>query len=295
MANNKGNEALDNPVPPLPENPSKENPAKENLSKEITTTNKTTAAPKQEIKNMEVHHPHHITHKKKWGEYLLEFFMLFLAVFLGFLVENFREHRVEKHRGEEYVRSFREDLCKDTAAIAWGINQLASSNTEGDSLRKMIQQGRTKTPLEIATLYQRNINALGGFLIPFTDRTEAQLKNSGGMRLITNKTVTNGIVEYWSNKEGLLNIERDIKDLRLKARERSYFIFDNKYYPDEMKPGAMITIADDAQLLTNDYTTLSEFGNRVNHIKNISVIYIRLLQAQYARADSLIAVIDKEF
>ncbi len=34
--------------------------------------------------NMEVHHPHHVTHKKKWTEYLLEFFMLFLAVFLGF-------------------------------------------------------------------------------------------------------------------------------------------------------------------------------------------------------------------
>src|SRR5947199_611234 len=46
--------------------------------------------------NMEVHkHPHHVTHKKKWGEYLLEFFMLFLAVFLGFLAENLRESQVE--------------------------------------------------------------------------------------------------------------------------------------------------------------------------------------------------------
>ncbi len=27
--------------------------------------------------NMEVHkHPHHVTHKKKWGEYLLEFYMI---------------------------------------------------------------------------------------------------------------------------------------------------------------------------------------------------------------------------
>ncbi len=29
----------------------------------------------QPTTNMEVHkHPHHVTHKKKWGEYLLEFF-----------------------------------------------------------------------------------------------------------------------------------------------------------------------------------------------------------------------------
>ncbi len=32
-----------------------------------------------------------MTHKKKWGEYLLESFMLFLAVFLGFIAENMRE------------------------------------------------------------------------------------------------------------------------------------------------------------------------------------------------------------
>ncbi len=38
---------------------------------------------KEQIETMEVHHPHHVMHKKKWGEYLLEFFMLFLAVFLG--------------------------------------------------------------------------------------------------------------------------------------------------------------------------------------------------------------------
>jgi hypothetical protein len=250
----------------------------------------------QETETMEAHkHPHHVTHKKKSGEYLLEFFMLFLAVFLGFLVENFREHRVEKERGEEYVRAFREDLCKDTSAIAWGIQQVAASSIEGDSLRKMIQEGRTKLPLDIRKIYRYNINSLGGFLIPFTDRTEAQLKNSGGMRLITNKKVVDGIVAYWSSKEGLLNIEKDIKDLRLKARERSYSIFDNKFYPDEMTPGTPVTIRDNAQLLTNDYTTLTEFGNRVNHIRNICAIYIRLLRAQHAKADSLIAVIDKEF
>ncbi len=42
---------------------------------------------------MEVHHPHHPTHKKKWAEYIIEFVMLFAAVTLGFLAENLREHQ----------------------------------------------------------------------------------------------------------------------------------------------------------------------------------------------------------
>ena len=37
---------------------------------------------------MEVHDPHHPTHKKKWSENIIEFVMLFLAVSMGFIAEN---------------------------------------------------------------------------------------------------------------------------------------------------------------------------------------------------------------
>ena len=40
---------------------------------------------------MDVHHAHHPTHKKNWKEYMLDFFKLFLIVFLGFIAENIRE------------------------------------------------------------------------------------------------------------------------------------------------------------------------------------------------------------
>ena len=53
---------------------------------------------------MEVHaHTH--TERKKWIHYFWEFLMLFLAVFCGFLTENFREGQVEHHREKEYMAS----------------------------------------------------------------------------------------------------------------------------------------------------------------------------------------------
>lgn len=58
---------------------------------------------------MEVHHPHHPTHSKKWKEYLLEFFMLFFAVTLGFFAENIREHYLEKHREIKFLQNIH--LC----------------------------------------------------------------------------------------------------------------------------------------------------------------------------------------
>ena len=51
---------------------------------------------------MEVHaHTH--TARKKWTHYFWEFFMLFLAVLLGFFVENQREHYIEHKREVEYI------------------------------------------------------------------------------------------------------------------------------------------------------------------------------------------------
>src|ERR1041385_4186057 len=105
MADNINDNALDNPT----------NAQSRNLSNDITPTNDTeTISQNQETKNMEVHkHPHHVTHKKKWGEYLLEFFMLFLAVFLGFIAENVREHQVEREREKELAVSFYNELKSD--------------------------------------------------------------------------------------------------------------------------------------------------------------------------------------
>src|SRR6266567_2216063 len=73
-------------------------------------------------------HAHHL-HKvpmaigrKNFWHYFYEFLMLFLAVFCGFLVENFREHQAEKERGKQYVESFYEDLKTDTARLTYLVD-----------------------------------------------------------------------------------------------------------------------------------------------------------------------------
>ena len=66
---------------------------------------------------MEVHHQSH-TARKKWTHYFWEFLMLFLAVTLGFFVENQREHFVKHRRERQYVRSFLGDLKIGHSLIA---------------------------------------------------------------------------------------------------------------------------------------------------------------------------------
>ena len=54
---------------------------------------------------MEVHQHTH-TPRKKWTHYFWEFFMLFLAVTLGFFVENQREHYIEGQREKNICRIY---------------------------------------------------------------------------------------------------------------------------------------------------------------------------------------------
>src|SRR5882757_1726159 len=75
--------------------------------------------PTSEIKAMEVHHHPHLEHKAKpWKEYLLEGFMIFVAVTMGFFAETIREGISDRSKGHEYIRSFVEDMQRDTTTLA---------------------------------------------------------------------------------------------------------------------------------------------------------------------------------
>ena len=170
-----------------------------------------TPSPNIEIKTdiMEVHkHPHHITHKKKWEEYVLEFLMLFLAVFLGFLAENLREHRVEKEKAKQYLLSFYEDLKNDTSRI----------NTLVEYDQQKISALRTMyNCYDTVSANLQSTNCMGelikysrsnrGFVL--TERTLQQLANAGGYRLL-NKEDADSITAYENAYKAYLDFQRTV-------------------------------------------------------------------------------------
>ena len=83
---------------------------------------------------MEVHHPHHPTHKKDLKEYFLEFFMLFLAITLGFFAENIREHYIEKQREIKYIQNIHQDLQKDIKEVDVTVIMINEKQLLADSL-----------------------------------------------------------------------------------------------------------------------------------------------------------------
>jgi hypothetical protein len=88
---------------------------------------------------MEVHHhggEHH--GPKKIKDYFLEFLMIFLAVTLGFLAENFREFITDKSHVAELAGQLKEDLTNDTTNVQKLIDFETAQVRRTDSLFVML-------------------------------------------------------------------------------------------------------------------------------------------------------------
>jgi hypothetical protein len=106
-----------------------------------------------------------------------QFLILFLVVFCGFLAENYRDYKVEREIGKQYVVSFREDICKDTAILQTSIQYLMQNINASDSLVKLIEADRIYKQEDIKNVNSLNLSSLRGFSVSLTDRSTPQLKS----------------------------------------------------------------------------------------------------------------------
>jgi hypothetical protein len=168
---------------------------------------------------MEVHHHAH-TSRKKWTHYFWEFIMLFLAVFCGFLAEYQLEHKIEKDREKIYIRSFYEDLGSDVMELERLQGVLSRQLLSADSVSYLMKQVKEKTPANMIYVYLRRLGRSSTVNFYANDRTIVQLRNSGGMRLIHNKGVSDSMVSYYREVEWIrflndesLNFKRTLRDI----------------------------------------------------------------------------------
>jgi hypothetical protein len=243
---------------------------------------------------MEVHH-HSNTERKKWYHYFWEFLMLFLAVFCGFLAEYLLEHKIEKEKGKQYVRMMAEDLIKDTVILQSNTQSIDHIILRLDSAIKLIQSKKYTDKEEVKKLYGFYLLALPSIGRPLTDRTTVQLKNAGGMRLISKAIVADSIVDYWNETENLKRLELIFDEIRIKIKDQSYSIFDQRYYSDEQVNNISVVIGSPV-LLTNDEKYLIEFANRLWHLRvALRNSYKRQMIRTKEKAGNLIALIRKEY
>ena len=262
---------------------------------EQTITNPTT----ESIENMEVHH-HPQVEKKNLKEYLLEGLMIFLAVTMGFIAENIREHISDREKEKQYIHLLRDDLKKDTAALHYSIRRLQTDIVRTDSLIVLFAKNQLKTQND-SYLAQLTLGSGLSIDIVFNDRAASQLKGTGSMRLINHVNVTDSILDYWDNQIRLKEIHDRFENTRQKHREIGYKIF-NWYIPHYKNSGyAGVHVPDTSinnlpiKAIYND-GALVEFIDICSNLLNTgSTQYMPLLKKQLSLATGLIALLNKEY
>lgn len=131
---------------------------------------------------------------KKIRDHIFDFVLLFLAVFCGFMADNWRESMSEHQREKIFIRSIVEDVISDTIESNRTLNRLRMMNTGIDSVLVALLNPETiENSNDVFKLWTRN---LGLEVFVSNDRTIEQLKSSGELRLIRKKEVSDKIMKY---------------------------------------------------------------------------------------------------
>ena len=112
--------------------------------------------------------------------------MLFLAVFLGFVAENAREHSVELQRSKVYATNLYEELKKDTASINRTIED---TRLMADKLDTFCLYSTEKAKLKISNgmLYYYGSYTTKLSVYTSDNTTIEELKSSGNLRIMGNE------------------------------------------------------------------------------------------------------------
>ena len=236
-----------------------------------------------------VHHLHEAP-GKKWTHYLFEFFMLFLAVFCGFLAENQREHMIEHQRERQYTKQLLADLRKDSAFFKRRVT-IVDSTFEKSWIKELFAQQQHPADSEI----------IGGFLKEFwsfdvslTNSTFIQMKTSGALRYIRSSQLTSELQKYYDVLLERVIVQSDVA--------RNFF---NDYmlpwYVRHIKAQDLDALGD--TILKSNTTIIDRTEKTDQEVLNITDAYRvfilsvheKMYRPAALQADSLITMIKKEY
>ena len=212
------------------------------------------------------HHLHKLPGKNFW-HYFFEFFMLFLAITAGFFTENLREQRNERAEGLEYIKSFVNDLKKDTSTYSNIISIYQEKKVALDELYRCHDSVMMNLPCDcLGDLYTHStgfpdlINANG---------TLQQLKSTG-LRVI-NHDDADSILEYDEHFRMLqLNETTTIQETQTLIRNIGYELFDFRIHDprnalDGKKTAALkILFSNNKPLLNKYFSALNRYRSICN-------------------------------
>ena len=242
---------------------------------------------------MEVHHHNH-TVRKKWHHYFFEFFMLFIAVFCGFLAEYRLEHVIEKDREKQYIASLIRDLAVDSSLINQVIQRNQARLKNYDSLLYLLKN--IDKQKSYSNLYPHFIQTTYIDLFNATDRTIQQLKNSGSLRLISSFEVSDSITIYYETAKAAVDQGSTWMRYFDEYHKDAFNFFDYSqidsfyYKPDYISKNNI-----ELTLITSNRDLAKRVYNKLFVVRFVTVSYLEFISELKQKGRNLLSFLKKEY
>ena len=254
---------------------------------------------------MEVHH--HTHHPKKWKEYVSEFFMLFMAVFAGFLAESYLEYRAERHKEHDYLVSLVSDLRIDSADISRKEVNMSEVIDFGRKLTDIVYEDNWMNEnADSMYLWAENMFDTE-VILQYADGTIDQLRNAGGFRLIRNSVINEKIKEYIKDQDRIKGQEEGFnKTFQDVLNERSNLMYAKMFdfSGNVMNGKSIIKLKKDklnkiyiktgSKFLSNNSVGFYKLSNKTTMYIGQLFVYRAMALAQKEKATELIKLIQED-
>ena len=177
---------------------------------------------------MEVYHPHHPTHKKKWTEYIIEFVMLFTAVTLGFFAENIREHLAENEKKKVLMNIVSLDLQRDIKQLEFHKKDVTLKLVTCDSIYPILKMDPKKVNLKL--YYHLLLNHLAYWDFNTNDKSRNEADAKGYFRNKENAELAYYISKVNFFLQDYKTLEEEAVRLRTKLKELTEDMTEHEYY-----------------------------------------------------------------
>lgn len=251
---------------------------------------------------MEIHrHSHHSdkhrTRKEKWRDRTWDFIMLFLAVFCGYIAENWREHYIENKREKKYIRSVVKDLTTDTAWMNTYLKDQQNSVLILDSVIFLLKKGSSDS------VSRRRVYYLARMAIKLSSPNKInysaydQMRNSGNLRLVKKQATVDSISRYYFGAKDIEQLNETIMQRQSALVEFEGRVFDGTVFQSmldldnfEFKepPG-------NPALVTADKNLVNDFITRAHYLSSANVYSQVYARRQKEAAIRLISFLKKEY
>ena len=245
---------------------------------------------------MEVHHHPHVG-KKNVKEYILEGLMIFIAVSMGFAAESLREHLVNKEREHSYMVSFYNDLNNDQHDLPKLISNIIQQQIlPAKSLPVLFRKSTKNTEADSIYFFFRKLirqQGLRGFI---TDRTIEQIKNAGEMRLITNKQISDSLIDYYKDIIFTEYLQQSLLSYKAKLWDNLPLVLKSEDYSRSIDSLNNVFIAPEhSYLLNTDPLNVNRLLIQVEEIGALSLTIKRSIEKVLRKNSSIKNLIEDQY